>query len=117
MVLSYSRAISALFTLDQTLESFLRGHVEAFHHAFGGVARTLVYDNLRRAVLERQGSAIRFHPRPSAARSRRQVEAFHHAFGGVARTLVYDNLRRAVLERQGSAIRFHPRPSAARARR
>ena len=27
MVLSYSRAISALFTLDQTLESFLRGHV------------------------------------------------------------------------------------------
>jgi len=63
MVMSYSRAISALFTLDQTLESFLRGHVEAFHHGFGGVARTLVYDNLRSAVLERQGSAIRFHPR------------------------------------------------------
>jgi transposase len=63
MVLSYSRAISALFTLDQTLESFLRGHVEAFHHGFAGVARTLVYDNLRSAVLERQGSAIRFHPR------------------------------------------------------
>jgi len=73
MVLSYSRAISALFTLDQTLESFLRGHVEAFHHAFGGVARTLVYDNLRSAVLERQGSAIRFHPRPSAARARRPL--------------------------------------------
>jgi transposase len=63
MVLSYSRAISALFTLDQTLESFLRGHVEAFHHCFVGVALTLVYDNLRSAVLER-GSAIRFHPRP-----------------------------------------------------
>ena len=30
MVLGYSRAIAALFTLDQTLESFLRGHVEAF---------------------------------------------------------------------------------------
>ena len=30
MVLSYSRAVWALFTLDQTLESFLRGHVEAF---------------------------------------------------------------------------------------
>ena len=27
MVLGYSRAIAALFTLDQTLESFLRGHV------------------------------------------------------------------------------------------
>ena len=63
MVLSYSRALSALFTVDQTLESFLRGHIDAFHGVFGGVARTLVYDNLRSAVLERQGSAIRFHPR------------------------------------------------------
>lgn len=62
MVLSYSRAVWALFTLDQTLESFLRGHVEAFD-AFHGAARTLVYDNLRSAVLERQGTAIRFHPR------------------------------------------------------
>jgi len=62
MVLSYSRAIFALFTVDQTLESFLRGHVEAFV-AFQGVARTLVYDNLRSAVLERAGTAIRFHPR------------------------------------------------------
>jgi hypothetical protein len=62
MVLSYSRAIFALFTVDQTLESFLRGHVEAFA-AFQGVARTVVYDNLRSAVLERAGTAIRFHPR------------------------------------------------------
>ena len=62
MVLSYSRALFAHFTLDQTLESFLRGHVDAFQ-VFGGSARTLVYDNLKSAVLERQGSAIRFHPR------------------------------------------------------
>jgi transposase len=62
MVLSYSRAVFALFTVDQTLESFLRGHVEAFA-AFQGIARTLVYDNLRSAVLERAGTAIRFHPR------------------------------------------------------
>jgi transposase len=62
MVLSYSRAVFALFTVDQTLESFLRGHVEAFA-AYQGVARTLVYDNLRSAVLERAGTAIRFHPR------------------------------------------------------
>jgi transposase len=61
MVLSYSRALFAHFTLDQTLESFLRGHVEAFQVL--GVARTLVYDNLKTAVLERQGTAIRFHPR------------------------------------------------------
>jgi transposase len=62
MVLAYSRAIFALFTFDQTLESFLRGHVEAFQ-TWPGVARTLVYDNLRSAVLERAGTAIRFHPR------------------------------------------------------
>ena len=62
MVLGYSRALFALFTLDQTLESFLRGHVAAFD-AFGGVARTLVYDNLRSAVLDRRGAAIQFHPR------------------------------------------------------
>lgn len=62
MVLSYSRAVFALFTVDQTLESFLRGHVEAFQ-AWPGIPRTLVYDNLRSAVLERAGTAIRFHPR------------------------------------------------------
>jgi transposase InsO family protein len=62
MVLSYSRAVFALFTLDQTLESFLRGHVDAFA-AWSGVPRMLVYDTLRSPVLERAGSAIRFHPR------------------------------------------------------
>ena len=30
---------------------------------FSGAARTLVYDNLKSAVLERHGTAIRFHPR------------------------------------------------------
>jgi transposase len=34
MVLSYSRAIFALFTVDQTLESLLRGHVDAFDLAW-----------------------------------------------------------------------------------
>ena len=62
MVLGYSRALFALFTLDQTLESFLRGHVAAFQ-ALGGSARTLIYDNLRSAVLDRRGTAIQFHPR------------------------------------------------------
>ena len=62
MVLSYSRALHAVFTLDQTLESFLRGHVEAFA-ALGGVARMILYDNLKSAVLARQGPAIQFHPR------------------------------------------------------
>ena len=62
MVLSWSRAIHVLFTLDQTMESFLRGHVEAFTY-FGGSARTLLYDNLKTAVLARQGQVIEFHPR------------------------------------------------------
>ena len=62
MVLGYSRALAALFTHDQTLESFLRGHVDAFE-ALGGAARNLVYDNLRSAVLDRRGAAVQFHPR------------------------------------------------------
>ena len=62
MVLSWSRAIFAKFFLDQTLESFLRGHVEAFA-AFGGAPRVVLYDNLKTAVLERIGDHIRFHPR------------------------------------------------------
>src|SRR3989454_125598 len=62
LVLSWSRAVYARFALDQTLESFLRGHVEAFT-ALGGVPRTLLYDNLKSVVLERVGDHIRFHPR------------------------------------------------------
>jgi len=62
LVLSWSRALHAVFTLDQSLESFLRGHVAAFQ-ALGGVPRALLLDNLKSAVLERQGDAIRFHPR------------------------------------------------------
>src|SRR5207245_1181542 len=44
-----------------TLESFLRGHVEAFA-ALQGVPRTILYDNLKSVVLERVGDHIRFHP-------------------------------------------------------
>lgn len=62
MVLSWSRAVHAAFMLDQTLESFLRGHVGAFEY-FGGVPRTLLYDNLKSAVLERRGDAIHYQPR------------------------------------------------------
>lgn len=62
MVLSWSRALHALFTLDQTLESFLRGHVEAFDF-FGGAPRVLLYDNLKAAVLQRIGSVAALHPR------------------------------------------------------
>jgi len=61
MVLSWSRAVFARFVLDQTLESFLRCHVEGFEKL--GVPRAILYDNLKTAVLERVGDVIRFHPR------------------------------------------------------
>ena len=61
MVLSYSRFIFLRFFLDARMDSFLRGHAEAFC-AFNGVGRVVLYDNLRSAVLERQGDAIRFNP-------------------------------------------------------
>ena len=61
MVQSYSRRIFLRFFLDARMDSFLRGHVEAFT-AFNGVVRVVLYDNLKSAVLERKGEAIRFNP-------------------------------------------------------
>jgi transposase len=61
MVLSHSRQIFLHFFPDARMESFLRGHAAAFA-AWGGVPRVLLYDNLKSAVLERRGDAIRFHP-------------------------------------------------------
>jgi len=62
MVLSYSRMLFVRFFHDARLPSFLAGHVEGFSF-LGGVARCLLYDNLKSAVLERVDDAIRFHPR------------------------------------------------------
>lgn len=61
MVLSWSRQLFLRFYLGASMPYFLRGHIEAFAF-FGGVPRVLLYDNLRSAVLERTGDAIRFHP-------------------------------------------------------
>ena len=61
MVLSHSRQIFLRFFPDARMENFLRGHAAAFD-AWGGVPRVLLYDNLKSAVLERRGDAIRFHP-------------------------------------------------------
>jgi len=61
MVLSWSRQIYLQFYLNAQMENFLRGHVGAFE-AWDGLPKVLLYDNLRSAVLERQGDAIRFHP-------------------------------------------------------
>jgi transposase len=59
MVLSYSRRIFLRFYLGDDTANFLRGHVGAFEH-FESVPRTLLYDNLKTAVLERVENAIRF---------------------------------------------------------
>jgi hypothetical protein len=61
MVLSYSRQIYLRFFLDARMENFLRGHLDAFA-AWTGVPRVLLYDNLKSAVIERHGDAIRFNP-------------------------------------------------------
>ena len=61
MVLSWSRQILLRFFVDARMASFLHGHEAAFQ-AWGGLPRVLLYDNLKSAVLERQGDAIRFHP-------------------------------------------------------
>ena len=61
MVLSWSRMTFVRFFCDQRLGSFLAGHQAAFH-ALDGVPRILLYDNLKTAVAERRGDAIRFNP-------------------------------------------------------
>ncbi len=61
MVLSYSRRIFLRFSLNARMDSFLRGHVLALE-AWGGVPRVILSDNLKSAVLERMGDAIRFNP-------------------------------------------------------
>lgn len=61
LVLSFSRQIFLRFFLDARMENFLRGHLGAFA-AWNGIPRVILYDNLRSAVLERHGDAIRFNP-------------------------------------------------------
>ena len=61
MVMSYSRLRFVTFAMRAAMPSFLRGHVEAFRF-FSAVPRVILYDNLKSAVLERAGDAVRFHP-------------------------------------------------------
>jgi transposase len=61
MVLSYSRKVFLRFYLNARTDNFLRGHEQAFNY-FQGVPRVALYDNLKSAVLDRQGDAVRFNP-------------------------------------------------------
>lgn len=56
MVLCYSRQLYVEFTVSQTMEHFLAGHLNAFH-AFGGVPARIMVDNLKSAVLSRKPGA------------------------------------------------------------
>ncbi len=59
MVLSWSRQIYLEFFLEQRMRAFLAGHNDAFEF-FSGIPRVLLYDNLKTAVTERVGEAIKF---------------------------------------------------------
>src|SRR5690606_7856144 len=59
--LSWSRGLWVQFFFDMQMANFTRGHVDAFNY-FGGTPRKVLYDNLKSAVLEREGHAIRFNP-------------------------------------------------------
>jgi len=61
IVLSWSRMIFLRFYLDQRMSNFVHGHVDAFS-TWQGLPRILMYDNLKSAVIERQGDAVRFNP-------------------------------------------------------
>jgi len=61
MVLGHSRALWAEFVLDLSVHSLCRSLVRA-STAFGGVPRQWLFDNPKTVVLERVGTAIRFHP-------------------------------------------------------
>ena len=73
MVLSYSRRVYLSFHLTMETGVFLSAHEAAFA-AFGGVPRVLLYDNLKSAVLERQGDHIRFNERMIAFASHHRYE-------------------------------------------
>jgi len=62
LTLTFSRWFFLRFFLDQSLESFLRGHVYGFTD-LGGAPRYCLYDNLRCAVVERYREGVRFNPR------------------------------------------------------
>jgi transposase len=61
IVLSWSRMPFVRFFYNLRMDAFLTGHEAAFRF-FGGVPRTLLFDNLKSVVTERRADAIRFNP-------------------------------------------------------
>lgn len=59
MTAAWSRKVFLRFYYGEAMPNFLRGHVDAFA-AWGVCPRVIWYDNLKSAVIERVGDAIRF---------------------------------------------------------
>jgi transposase len=62
VTLGYSRTIYVEFTVSQDLEHFLQGQIHAFEY-FGGVPEQMLVDNLKSAVLWRDGPRVVWNPR------------------------------------------------------
>jgi hypothetical protein len=61
LVLGYCRAIYAEFVNRCTLESFLDGHIRAFHY-LGGIPAEILYDNMRHVVIRHLVGKVAFNP-------------------------------------------------------
>lgn len=61
MVLPFSGDCWVGFYHDMKSTTVLEAHVGAFQ-SFGGVPRRILYDNMKTAVLEHAGDAVRYHP-------------------------------------------------------
>jgi transposase len=73
IVLAHSRTMWAELVIDLTVHSLCRSLVRAAD-AFGGVPRQWLFDNPKVVVLERVGSAVRFHPTLLALCAQLRVE-------------------------------------------
>ncbi|MCK5796696.1 MAG: IS21 family transposase [Deltaproteobacteria bacterium] len=130
MVMSHSRAMFAHFFFDQTMESFLAGHVKAFD-AFGGVPREILYDNLKTAVLQRKGDHVQFNPtllelcghyhfapKPCApyrgnekGKVERTIQYLRHAFYAARHFDDIDDLNRQLAQWIETVAHQRPRPT------
>jgi transposase len=131
LTLSYSRALWFEFFLDQTLESFLRGHVHAFE-SFGGTPGEILHDNLASAVLERRGEQARLHPRylelaghyhfgpkpcrlgrgSDKGRVERSIHYIRHSFFPARRFVSLGDLNAQALQWRDSVAHTRPWPGA-----
>jgi transposase len=62
MTLGWSRMLYVEFMVATDVAHWLRGHLHAFHD-FGGVPAEVLHDNLKTAVLSREGGEVHWQPR------------------------------------------------------